>query len=288
VRGLANPVLLRAAVVLFCSTFAFLLGLLFMRMLRKSISEEGEVGCGPANLETLPLHVYNTVIQQLRQQKLELLAQSQVEQQRARATEIFSQAVVSYLPTGVLIFGLNGLVKTSNPAAKQILGFASLAGMALDDVFRGTLILSPKNNDPDAEDTRSLADEVAAVLRDGGPRRQIQAEYETPSGESRTLSASLSLVPGPDGRAIGVACLIEELVSGRVVAQVSAEAAEQLLESAGNLSRHARELVENQDPAVARQLVESIAGQADRLSIELGELLPGRNSGRSVAVERAP
>jgi hypothetical protein len=43
VRLLGNPVLLRAAVVLFCSTFAFLLGLLFIRELRKRITEEGDI-----------------------------------------------------------------------------------------------------------------------------------------------------------------------------------------------------------------------------------------------------
>ncbi len=39
-RILANPLVLRATVVLFCATFAFLLGLLCMRALRKSITEE--------------------------------------------------------------------------------------------------------------------------------------------------------------------------------------------------------------------------------------------------------
>ena len=42
-RILANPIVLRAAVVLFCSTFAFLLGLILMRRLRNSISEDAEI-----------------------------------------------------------------------------------------------------------------------------------------------------------------------------------------------------------------------------------------------------
>ena len=42
-RILTNPVLLRAAVVFFCATFAFLLGLVFIRGLRKSITEEGDI-----------------------------------------------------------------------------------------------------------------------------------------------------------------------------------------------------------------------------------------------------
>ena len=90
----------------------------------------------PATLEALPLHLYNTVIQQLKQQKHELQLQNLTEQRRARTTENFSQTVLSNLPSGVLVFGHNGLVKQANPAAKEILGFRSLSGMSPQDVFR--------------------------------------------------------------------------------------------------------------------------------------------------------
>ena len=85
----------------------------------------------------MPLNLYNTVIQQLKQQKHELQVQSQAEQHRARTSENFSQAVLSNLSCGVLVFGANGLVKTSNPAAKAILGFGSVNGMSAGDIFRG-------------------------------------------------------------------------------------------------------------------------------------------------------
>jgi len=141
VKILTNPVLLRALVVLFCGTFAFLLGMIFIRLLRKNITQEADLSSDvpPANA-ALPLHVYNTVIQQLKQQKHELHVQSQTEQHRARITETFSQAVLSNLSCGVLVFGPNGLVKSSNPAAKEILGFASTTGMSAEDIFRGCVV----------------------------------------------------------------------------------------------------------------------------------------------------
>src|ERR1035437_2656937 len=143
---MANPVLLRAAAVLFCATFAFLLGLLFIRLLRKSIAEEGDFSADASpSLETLPLHLYNTVIQQLKQQKHELQVQSKAEQHRARTRENFSQAVLSNLSCGVLVFGTNGLVKTSNPSAKAILGFASTTGMGAEDIFRGAVVSSARS-----------------------------------------------------------------------------------------------------------------------------------------------
>ena len=71
---LANPALLRAMVVLFCAGFAFLIGVLFIRYLRQQIAEESDMGEDtPRSLDALPLHVYNTVIQQLKQQKHELM-----------------------------------------------------------------------------------------------------------------------------------------------------------------------------------------------------------------------
>ena len=144
-RLIANPVFVRAAIVLFCATFAFLLGLFVVRKLRKNIAEEGDLSGGPApSLEALPLHLYNTVIQQLKQQKHELLVQSQAEQHRARTSENFSQTVLSNLSCGVLVFGANGLVKTANPAAKAILGFASTTGMSAEDIFRSAGVQAAK------------------------------------------------------------------------------------------------------------------------------------------------
>ena len=62
-----------------------------MRRMRKRIADECDIPEGTAtSVDTLPLHLYNTVIQQLKQQKYELLVQSQAEQQRARTSENFS------------------------------------------------------------------------------------------------------------------------------------------------------------------------------------------------------
>jgi nitrogen fixation/metabolism regulation signal transduction histidine kinase len=223
VRILANPVLLRAAVVFFCSAFAFVLALFLMRALRKSITEDAEISSeGSPTMETMPLHVFNTVIQQLKQQKQELQVQSQTELQRARTAETLSQAVISNLSCGVLVFGSNGLVKTSNPAAKEILGFVSTIGMNAEDIFRGAVISRPSAadlSDPHESDqheneisdeTVCVADEVASVLREGRSRRQVEAEFETPAGAKRFLAVTVSPVPADDGSLLGVACVIDD------------------------------------------------------------------------------
>ena len=219
-KVLSNPIILRAAVVLFCSTFAFLFALMMMRLLRKSITEDAEISSeGSPSLETLPLHVFNTVIQQLKQQQQGDKAQAQAEQNRARTIEALNQAVISSLSCGVLIFGTNGLVKTSNPAAKTILGFASPTGLSAEDIFRGAVISRPLAGDSNSSDpgedelaneTICVADEVSAALRPGGHSRHVQAEYETPADEKRFLAVTVSSVSADDGTLLGIVCVIDD------------------------------------------------------------------------------
>ena len=265
-RIMGNPVLLRAAVVLFCASFAFLLGLLFMRLLRKNISEEGEFSATASpSLETLPLHLYNTVIQQLKQQKHELQVQSQAEQHRARTSEHFSQAVLSNLSCGVLVFGTNGLVKTSNPAAKAILGFASATGMSAEDIFRGASVSSTRLSAPGVfpdetgDDIVLVADEISAVLREDSKRRQVEAEYETPAGEQRFIAVTVSPVPSVDGSLLGAACLINDVTELEAIrrqqvlqGEISAEMALQLRTSLTTISGYAQQLADSGDPELAQ------------------------------------
>jgi PAS domain S-box-containing protein len=257
VKILANPVLLHAAVVLFLSGFAFMIVVVFMRLLRRNLEEESEISSeGTPSLDTLPLHLYNTVIQQLKQQKNELQEQSQTEQRRARTNENFSQAVLSNLSCGVLVFGTNGLVTQSNPAAKQILGFASSTGMGADDLFRG-----------------EIAAEVHSVLREGSARRQLNTNYTTPSGEKRRIAVTVSPVPAVDGSLLGAACLITDLSAFEQIRVQQEMRALELRTSLTTISGYAQQLARNRDPELAQQLAADIAQEAVRLDRSVGGFL---------------
>lgn len=295
-RTLANPVMLRAILVLVCAMSAFLLGLLFIRALRKNIAEESDVsGGGPVSLETLPLHLYNTVIQQLKQQKHELQVQSQTEQHRARTSETFSQAVLSNLSCGVLVFGPNGLVKTSNPAAKAILGFASATGMGPEDIFRGAFVRSCRlaSSSVLAEESECvlLADEISAVLREGSQRREVEAEYETPAGKKRFLAVRVSAVPAVDGALLGVACVINDRTEVEEIhrqqelqGEISAEMALQLRTSLTTISGYAQQLANSRDPELAKQLATDIAHESAQLDHSLGGFLTKKYAAQGAAV----
>ncbi len=295
-RILGNPVLVRALIVLVCAGFFFLLGLIFIRSLRKRIDEESAVPEGPSgSLETLPLNVYNTVIQQLKQQKHELQVQSQTEQHRARTSENFSQAVLTNLSCGVLVFGANGLVKSSNPAAKAILGFGSVNGMGAVDIFRAAKLPVAKAAAPDATaDVAHVVDEVHAVLREGIKRRQFEVEYDTPSGEKRFLAMTISQVPSVDGSLLGVACLINDLSELETIrkqrelhGEMSAEMALQLRVSLTTIAGYAQQLANNKDPELAKQIAIDISQEAAELDRNIGGFLMTKPAAKKAAAAAA-
>ena len=288
VRLLSNPLLLRALAVFLCAASAFLIGVILIRRLRKSIANEADLSELSSSPDTLPLHLYNTVIQQLKQQKHELHVQSQAEQHRARVTETFSHAVLSNLCSGVLVFGPNGLVKTSNPAAKEILGFASATGMSAEHIFRGAVVRSNIGGssvfpDETVLEPARLADEVDAVMHNGSRRRQVEAEYQTPAGQRRFLSVTVSPVPAGDGSLLGVACLINDLSEldrirrqQELQGEISAEMALRLRTSLITIAGYAQQLANNRDPELARQLATDIAHEAAQLDRSIGGFLSER------------
>lgn len=204
---LTNPVFLHGAAILFCASFTFLLGMIFMRLLRKTIQDEADVSSEAPAFEALPLHVYNTVIRQLKQQQDELKAQSQAEQRRTRTSERFTETVLANAPCGVLSVGKNGLVKSGNPAAKQILGFASPIGMSVKDIFRSAATEAKPN--PEVAGV-VMSDEFDNVVH-SGTRSDFQIEYQTPAGESRSLSITIAPVLTSEGVVNGGAFLIDDI-----------------------------------------------------------------------------
>jgi PAS domain-containing protein len=290
--------------VLFAGAAAFLMGVIFVRLVRKKISEETDFSPeSSGSSDALPMHVYNTVIQQLKQQKHELHVQSKAEQQRARISETFSQAVLGNLSSGVLVFGMNGLVKTGNPAARQILGFASAMGMSAKDIFRGAVVRSKSrlrtpiadealdaNGDVGSSEPVSLAEEIEAVLREGSGRRQAEAEYETPAGTKRFIAITVSPVPAEDGALLGVACLINDVSAMEQVRQdqelhedLSAEKALELQSSLATISGYTQQLVRSRDLDLAGQIAGDIAHEVEHLDRTVGGFLRQRRAAAAAA-----
>jgi PAS domain-containing protein len=284
VRLLANPLILRALLLLFATASAFVFAIWVMRRLRQNIAAESDLGSAAPTLENLPFHLYNTVIQQLKQQKHELQVQTLAEQRRARTTENFSQAVLSNLSSGVLVFGVNGLVRQANPAAKDILGFHSPSGMSAEDIFRGAAVYLPDSSavyaDGLGDTPRQLAEEVNAVLREGSQFRQLEADYITPAGRQLRIAVTVSPVPAVDGSLLGAACLISDRSEFERIrhqqqlhGEISAEMALELRTSLATIAGYAQQLARNGDPELAPELAADIANEAARLDRHIGGFL---------------
>jgi PAS domain-containing protein len=284
VKLFANPIVLRAMLLLVAAGCAFLFAIFIMRRLRRNMVAEADLGGAAPSLEALPVHLYNTVIQQLKQQKHELQVQTLTEQRRARTTENFSQTVLSNLASGVLVFGLNGLVRQANPAAKDILGFRSLSGMSAEDVFRDAAGCSPDSSAVYSDGRLNLqvrlVEEIHAVLHEGSKRRQLEADYTTPRGEKLHLAVTVSAVPSVDGSLLGVACLIIDRSEFEQIrrqqqlhGELSAEMALELRTSLTTIAGYAQQLARNRDPDLASQLAADIAGEAAGLDRRIGGFL---------------
>ena len=287
VRLFANPLVLPAGLVLAVAAGAFMFGVWVIRRLRRNIAAEADLdSTATPTLETLPLHLYNTVIQQLKQQKHELQVQTLAEQHRARTTENFSQALLSNLSSGVLVFGLNGLVKQANPAAKEILGFHSPSGMSAEDIFRGATVCA----DGMGNTLGQLSEEVNAVLREGSKCRQFEADYTTPAGRKLRIAATISPVPAVDGSLLGAACLISDRSEFERIrhqqelhGEISAEMALELRTSLATIAGYAQQLARNRDPELASQLAADIASEASRLDRHIGGFLSDKRSAAAKA-----
>lgn len=271
---LTNPIVLRMMVVLFGAAFAYLLGMLIIRRMRRSLVEERAVEEATVSQGSFPLHTYHAVIQQLKQQKHELQTMQQAERRRARTSENISAVILANLSSGVLFFTPNGLIRQANPAAKRILGFASPLGMNAAEVFRGARVR------PAGQAGESLAEAVEESLREKTACRRMQAEYETPNGEERLLDVTLTSVRAASGEVIGGACLITDQTEIAEIrreqelrGEMSAEMALGLRNSLATIAGSAQQLAASRDPEVARQIASDIAGEAAHLYRTIGGFL---------------
>jgi PAS domain-containing protein len=300
VKLLTNPIVLRMALVFVAGSFAFVVGLLLMKRMRRSISDEASFSDASASSasESFPLHTYHAVIQQLKQQKHELQSLQVAERRRARTSENISAAVLANLSSGVLFFTPNGLVRQANASAKQILGFASPTGMSAAEIFREAELISSSQTT-----YANLAEAVNAGLREKTRFQRLEARYRTPAGEERALDITISPVHAPDSEApgaagpgmagqgvagLGVACLINDRTEVTEIrrqeelrGELSAEMALGLRNSLTTIAGYAQQLAASREPELARQLASDIAVEAAHLDRTIGGFLAGAKGARA-------
>jgi len=274
---LTSPLFLRGTLVFFVAAFAFVMAIVLMRRIRRSLVQPtAALGESPSSLESLPLQTYHAVIQELKQQKHELSAQQQSDRRRAKATENLSAAVLSNLSSGVLFFNTQGLVRQANQAAKNILGFASLVGMNAVEIFRET----PASDAGADVSFATAAGAIRATLRDRVAVKRLQVEYVSPAMEQRVLEITVSPVADADSSLLGAACLVADVTAIAQLrrdqdlhGEISAEMALTLRGSLLTISGYAHQLAQNPDLKMSQQLASDIAAEATQLNRTIGGFL---------------
>lgn len=266
---LTNPIVLRMALVFVAGAMSFVIGVIVMRRMRRNLVVETETISQPASLDSLPLHTYHAVIQQLKQQKHELQSTQQAERRRSKTSENISGAVLANLSSGVMFIASNGLVRQANTAARQILGFASPVGMGVVEIFRDA-----------AASGTTLAELVQKSLQEHKPLQRLEARYLTPSGDERILEVTITAVHSSSGTVLGVACLINdqtELAKIRrqqaLRGEMSAEMALELRNSLTTISDCAKRLAAGEDQQSVQRLAADIASEAAHLDHTIGGFL---------------
>lgn len=280
---LTNPIIVRMAVVFIAGACSFIIGVLIIRRMRRNLTEESLDSMEPATLDSLPLHTYHAVIQQLKQQKYELQSSHQAERRRARTSENISAAVLSHLSSGVMFIDSTGLVRQANTAARQILGFASPVGMGVKEVFRESTFQR-------SDATQALVETLQNNLRDKSSSYLLNVHYMRPSGEERALEITITPVQSPSGDTIGAACLINDQTElARVRRQqqahgeISAEMALQLRSSLATIADCAKRLSNRADTQSVERVASDIALEAAHLERTIGGFLAEPKAARAAA-----
>lgn len=260
---------------------AFVIFVIVMRRLRRRITGEESPGSArpaAAGDEGFAMAAYQGVILRLKEQEKELERLRQAERERAATSANISEAVLSNLASGVLLFNPAGLVSQANQAARNILGYASMVGLHARDIFRGVSAVRAQGAAGDS-DAEALLQAVEGASRRGETARRLEADYRSPQGEQRILGVTLSPVRGHGGEALGTACLVSDLTEivemGRqmrlreklaALGEMSAGIAHEFKNSLATISGYAQMLRSENDAATVRQFAERIGQETQSLT----------------------
>ncbi len=277
---LLNPMVLRMGILFVMASSAFFVAVILIRRLRRSIvAETQEIAQAPLVSDGLPVHAFQAVIQQLKQEKHALSAQQQAERRRAKASDTLSATVLANLSCGVLFFNTSGLVRQANAAARKLLGFASPVGLSIDDLFRHAAV---RDGSGTKQAEVSVGQALASALSGESAIRGLLTDYTTRDGEKLLLELTASPVLADDASLLGTAIVLTDKTEIERIRQeeqlrgeISSEMALGLRSSLTTIAGYAQQLVQSKDPDLARQLADDIANEAARLDRTTVSFLAG-------------
>ncbi|HWR15223.1 MAG TPA: PAS domain-containing protein [Terriglobales bacterium] len=182
-------------------------GFLMLRYVRQETVASTPVRANTPRAETtnFATAAFQGVIADLKNREKELQSQLAAEARRFAHAETLSQVVFENVGVGVIMFTPTLMVQKANPAARQLLGYASPVNMSAMEVFRGLQAVDlPSSNGAVGGISQAIRD----VLATGVEYRDVPAMYAPPSGAARELHLSLLPIRDTSQLVTVVVCLL--------------------------------------------------------------------------------
>jgi signal transduction histidine kinase len=290
---LQNPVFIKLGATLLLLMAGLIAVIFVIRYLRKQLVTASEDDKPRVSFDNtaFTLSAYEGVIRKMKDQEKELERLRRTERDQANESASMSEAVLSNLGSGVVLFNTVNLVRQANPAAKTLLGYASASGLHCRDIFRGVSkvrmpVTTAAAAVDEGEGQAPLLKAVDAAIKQGAQFRRIEADYKTPTGHSRVLGITISPIRGAAGEPMGAAALISDLTEITQLSQqmrlrenmaalgeMSAGIAHEFKNSLATISGYAQMLQRENDAATTTQFAGKIAGETASLARIVNDFL---------------
>ena len=207
---IANPTFFKMLMVLLGSVVLIAVGALAFRYLRQVMLHDVDLTKRPAGRHSsgFAFHTYQGVIAKLKEQEQELKSLREAASSRASASESLSAAVLTNLGSGVVVFNPAGIVQQANPAAREILGFASPTGLHTRDLMKGVHSVRTETGQTAVEVSSFLRAITDAPLHNQTTRFEV--DYRTPGRVEKVLAITVSPIRSNVGTFLGSTCLITD------------------------------------------------------------------------------
>ncbi|MCU1287098.1 MAG: sensor signal transduction histidine kinase [Acidobacteriales bacterium] len=301
---LQNPLFIKLGATLFLLMAVLAAAFILLKYLRRQLvsNEQDSKQRVSVDNSAFTLLAYEGVIRKLKEQEKELERLRRSERDQANESASMSEAVLSNLGSGVVLFNTVNLVRQANPAAKALLGYASASGLHSRDIFRGvSQVRMPVTTKPagsKSESPSQLLEAIDTAIKQGTTFRRIEADYRTPTGELRVLGITISPVRSSSGEALGAAALISDLTeitqlsqqmrlreSMAALGEMSAGIAHEFKNSLATISGYAQMLQNGADANTSTLFAGKIAGETTSLARIVTDFL---NFAKPQGLQREP
>jgi PAS domain S-box-containing protein len=226
-----------------------------------------------ANNQQFMMATFQGVIQRLKEQERELERLHRLERERADFNQKVSENITRSMPTGLITVNGNGIITSSNPAAKEIIQLQPLKNLHYKQILAARSYLD-------------LTGMIENCLQTGTRYHRAEIEVTLDNLKSKTLGVSVSPIEG-DQRAIsGVVCLMSdltELVALKkqlhlkeglaMLGEMSAGIAHEFKNSLATICGYAQILQDQKIPPASNDTLRAIRKEASELTATINEFL---------------